>query len=506
LKVTENSTIIIGAGIAGLSAGCYGQMNGYDTHVFEMHNKPGGCCTTWERENYKIDGCLHWLTGSSPGQSFYPLWEELGAVQGRTMLYHEEYARIEGKGGKVLIVYSDINRLEQHMKELAPEDKDVIEEFTNGIRTMIDFPMPVEKARELYGPIDGFKMMLKMRPYLMFMRKWEKITIQDFAQRFKNPFLRHAFPLAVNLQNSPDFPMLGLLQPLAWMDQKTAGYPVGGSLEFARAIERRYLALGGEIHYESRVEKILVENDRAVGVLLADGREHRSETVISAADGHTTIFDMLDGKYINSKIQGYYDELPPSRPVIYITLGVAQSFDETPHQVTGIDFPLEKPIAIGEKERKRLNVQIYNFDPSLAPAGKTVMRVYFATDYDYWKELKQDPERYEAEKEHIGDQVVSSLDRRFPGLADQVEMRDVATPLTFERYTGNWKGTFLGWKISTKTLMMELGKTLPGLENFYMAGQWVQPGGGVPTAAMSGRNVTQIICKRDKRSFITIVP
>ncbi len=433
-------------------------------------------------------------------------------MQGRTIVDHEEYARIEGKDGQVLVVYADIDRLEQHMLELAPEDKDVIEAFANGIRTMIHFPMPVDKARELYGPMDGLKMMLKMRPYFPFLREWGKLTIQDFAQRFKNPFLRQVFPLAVNLQNDPDFPMLGFLMSLAWMDQKVAGYPVGGSLAFAQAIERRYLASGGEIHYQSPVTKILVEadpsgrGDRAVGVRLADGSEHRSDIVISAADGHTTIFDMLDGKYINHKIQGYYDALPVSRPVIYIALGVARSFEEMPHQVTGLDFPLDEPVRIGDRERKRLCVQMYNFDPSLAPAGKTVMRVYFATDYAYWNRLRQDPERYEAEKEQIADQVVAALDRRFPGLAAQVEMRDVATPMTFERYTGNWQGTFLGWKITTKTLRMRMSKTLPGLKNFYMAGQWVEPGGSVPTAAMSGRNVTQIICKGDKKEFVTSTP
>lgn len=501
----EKSTIIIGAGIAGLSAGCYGQMNGYKTRIFEMDTTPGGCCTTWEREGYKIDGSLHWLTGSRPGNVFYPLWEDLGALQGRTIVDHEEYARIEGKVGQVFVVYSDINRLEQHMLELAPEDKEVIKDFANGIRTMIRFPMPVEKPRELYGPIDGLKVMLQMRPYFGFLRKWEKVTIEDFAQRFRNPFLRQVFPLAVNLQNGPDFPMLGFLMSLAWMDQKTAGYPVGGSLEFARTLEQRYLALGGQIHYGSTVSKILVENDRAVGVRLADGSEHRSDNVISAADGRTTIFDMLDGRYMSKKIRGYYDELPPSRPVIYIALGVARSFDEMPHQTTGLDFPLDEPVRIGEQERKRLCVQMYNFDPSLAPAGKTVMRVYFASDYEYWKTLRQDPERYEAEKEQIADQVVAALDRRFPGLAARVEMRDVATPITFERYTGNWLGTFLGWRITTKTLRLRMGKTLPGLKNFYMAGQWVEPGGGVPTAALSGRDVIQIICRRDKKPFAATI-
>ena len=91
---------------ADLSAGCYGQMNGYKTRIFEMGTKPGGC--------------IHWLVGSSPGNSFYHCWEEVGAVQGRTMINYEEYARIEGKEGKAFIVYSDVDRLEQHMKVAYP--------------------------------------------------------------------------------------------------------------------------------------------------------------------------------------------------------------------------------------------------------------------------------------------------------------------------------------------------------------------------------------------------
>jgi len=502
--MNEKSIAIIGAGIAGLSAGCYGQMNGYRTQIFEMHDKPGGCCTSWEREGYKIDGAIHWLTGSAPGNPFYKLWEELGVLKGRKIVDHDEYARIEGRGGQAFVVYSDVNRLEEHMLELAPEDKGIIEEFTNGIRTCINFPMPIEKARELYGPIDGIKIMLRMRPYLPFLRKWEKVTIADFAKRFKNPFLRQAFPHAVNLQNGPDFPMLGFLMTLAWMDQKEAGYPVGGSLAFARSLERRYLALGGKIHYEARVNRILVENDRAVGVELVDGSEHGSDSVISAADGRTTIFDMLDGRYVSKEIQGYYDTLPVSRPVIYVALGVRRAFDGLPHQTTGLDFPLEVSLKIGERERERMCVQIYNFDPTLAPAGKTFMRVYFATDYEYWKDLSWDAGQYEVEKEKIAENVITALDRRFPGLATQVEMWDVSTPLTFERYTGNWQGTFLSWRITTKTLRLRMGKTLPGLKNLYLAGQWLEPGGGVPTAALSGRDAIQLICNSERKPFAVL--
>ena len=501
----EKSIIIIGAGIAGLSAGCYGQMNDYRTQIFEMdRSKPGGLCTTWKRKGYKIDGCIEFWQGSGPGTNFYRFWEELGAVQGRTIIHHEEWSRVEGAGGKVLILYTDIDRLEQHMKELAPEDKDVIEELFEATRACVRFKdMPPLKAPEVMSPIDGLKMMLTMFPFLRFMKKWGKISIQDFSQRFKNPFLREAFPL---YGLPPLQSMFAMLTSYAMIEHKRAGYPLGGSLEVAQAIEQRYRNLGGEIHYKSQVVKILVENDKAVGVRLSDGSKQRGDIVISAADGRTTIFDMLDGKYINDKIQGYYDNLPVVPPLIYIGLGVARSFDELPPSVMGVNYPLDEPVTIAGQEWKRLAVLVYNFDPSLAPAGKTVLRVAFDSDYEYWKKLKQDPERYKAEKEQIADKVIALLDRRFPGLAAQVEMRDVATPMTFERYTGNWQGSYMGWLCTTRTSGMRMSKTLPRLANFYMAGHWVQPPGGLPSAVMTGRNVTQIICKQDRRPFVTTTP
>ena len=484
------SIIIIGAGVTGLSAGCYGQMNGYRTSIFEMHDKTGGVCTGWKRKGYTIDGCMHWLVGTSPANSFYHIWEELGVAPGWSIVDHEQYMSIEGEGGKVFTVYADIDRLEQHMKELAPEDKDVIEELTKGVRDCTRMNMPMEKAPELYS---------------RFMRKWGKVPSLDFARRFKNPFLRAAFSTAF-IADVADFPILCMLMTLAWLHQKAAGYLVGGGLALSDAIERRYLSLGGELHCKSRVDKILVESDKAVGVHLADGTEHRGDIVISAADGHTTIFDMLDGRYIDEIIRGYYDNPKLFPPLVYVGLGVAHSFDSVPSSVAGMSFPIDEPVTIAEHEHKRLGVQIYSFDPTLAPKGKTVLRAQFNTDYDYWKRLRQDPERYNEEKEQIAEQVITALDQRFPGLAAKVEMHDVATPTTWERYTGNWRGSYEGWLPTAQSLGARMSKTLPGLDNFYMAGQWVEPGGGLPTAAMSGRNVTQIICKKDNRQFVTTMP
>jgi phytoene dehydrogenase-like protein len=156
--------------------------------------------------------------------------------------------------------------------------------------------------------------------------------------------------------------------------------------------------------------------------------------------------------------------------------------------------------------RERLTVRVHNFDPTLAPPGKTLLTVMIPSRFDYWEKLRQDMNAYKAEKERVADAVTFALGRRFIGLGSQIEMRDVATPVTYHRYTGNWQGSFEGWMITPRTLTLRMSKTLPGLDRFYMCGQWVEPGGGLPTAAKSGRDVIQILCKRDKREFVTAVP
>ena len=105
--------------------------------------------------------------------------------------------------------------------------------------------------------------------------------------------------------------------------------------------------------------------------------------------------------------------------------------------------------------------------------------------------------------------ILAFLDQHYPGLCSQIEVKDVATPLSYERYTGNWQGANTGWLLTNGTMrMMIMGmrKTLPRLQNFYFAGQWVEPGGMLPPAAMSGRNAIQLICAADGRSFTPSMP
>ncbi|MCA9993331.1 MAG: NAD(P)/FAD-dependent oxidoreductase, partial [Anaerolineales bacterium] len=365
--MAEKSIIIIGAGIAGLAAGCYGQMNGYDTQIFELHDRPGGLCTAWERKGYTFDGCIHYLFGSGRGQPYNQVWQELGAVQGRPMIDHEKFMEIVDPAGQRLIVYSDPERLAAHMKALSPEDAELIDALAGGIRQFTRFDMSVlqQKPRALMGVEDWREFGAQMMPYLGALMKWGRMSAQEFADRFHSPFLRRAIP---QMFAWPDIPMMAGLSLLAYMHTGNAGFPAGGSLAFAQAIEQRYLALGGQIHYKAHVEKILVVDDRAVGVRLYTDEERRADYVISAADGRNTVFEMLDGQYADRRIRQQYDGRLPIHSQIQVSLGVNADLSAAPHWAT---YLLDEPLVLAGEPYAQLSVKHYGFDASLAPAGKS---------------------------------------------------------------------------------------------------------------------------------------
>jgi phytoene dehydrogenase-like protein len=497
----EKTILIIGGGIAGMAAGCYGQMNGYGTQIFELHDLPGGLCTAWQRKEYLFDGCIHYLFGSAAGQPFHPLWEELGAVKDRTMINHTEFMQVISPEGKSLIAYCDPDRLEAHMKELSPGDARVIEDLAEGIRKFTRFDMSAlsAKPRALMNLNDWRLLGQKMMPYLSPLLRWGMESAESFAKRFQDPFLRQAFP---HLFGWSEIPMMAAVSLLASMQIGNASFPAGGSLEFARSIERRYIELGGVIHYKSQVEKILVEGGRAVGVRLYNDEVHRADYVISAADGHGTLFDLLGEEYINRKLAQLYDGHLPTYSMALISLGVNRDLSHEPHWAT---YLLEKPLVIIGEERHEIGVKHYCFDPSLAPAGKSIVEVMLRTNYTYWQHI-YGHKLYDTEQSQVSDILIDFLEKLYPGISSQVEVIDEATPLSYERYTGNWQGSTTGWLLSDKTAMlmlMGIQKTLPQVKNFYMAGQWVEPGGSVPLVALSGRNAVQMICHADGQTFTT---
>ncbi|MBN1561913.1 NAD(P)/FAD-dependent oxidoreductase [candidate division KSB1 bacterium] len=493
--------IIIGAGIAGISTGCYARMNGYKTTIFEMHSIPGGLCTSWKRKGYTFDISMHMLTGSKSGP-LHKMWVELGVVQDQTFHYHDDVARIESKG-KSLTICTDRQRLQEQMIEHSSADADLINEFVRLINGRNMMGAMSLRPAEMTTIFDKLKMMAAILPLLGTFRKYGKQTIQEFAQRFKDPFLRHVVRFFID---SPGWPMLRfpMVALAGFMNSavRQAGAPLGGSRHVVTRMADFYKQLDGEIVYKSRVKDVIVENDQAVGVRLEDGSEHRADIIVWAGDSHTVIFDILGGRYLDDEIRDMYDNWLPVRPLVHVAIGVNRDMSGEPHRII---FELAKPITIAGEEHGWMCFLHHCFDPSMAPPGKSAVEVWYATRYDYWQELARDRGRYEAEKKRIADFTIAELDKRWPGFASQVEVVDVPTPATYVHYTGNWQGSPDGWYITPENMMKQtVLRSLPGLSGFYMVGQWTLPFSGTVMAALSGRQLVQWLCKQSGKPFVTL--
>ena len=125
----EHSILIIGAGIGGLAAGCYAQANGYRTRIVEMHSAPGGVCTSWTRNGYTFDGCIHNLAGSGPSSAFHKVWRKLGVVPDVQMHAYKEMVRVERSAGEPLKVHADLVKLERVLLRISPADAKTIAEL-----------------------------------------------------------------------------------------------------------------------------------------------------------------------------------------------------------------------------------------------------------------------------------------------------------------------------------------------------------------------------------------
>jgi phytoene dehydrogenase-like protein len=487
MPLAEKSLIVVGAGIGGLSAGCYARLSGLDARIFEAHASPGGLCTSWIRRGYTFDGCIHHLAGCRPGSPLYAMWEELGAMP-REILFPGDLTQVEGPDGETLTVYTDLDRLEAHMIELFPEDARPIRGYVRALRRFAGHDL-------LELPLTGYRGLLGHVAVAPTLARWGRTTMRTAAERFRSPFLRRAFPTIQ--YDWVEIPAIVHVNLLAQCAARNYGFPAGGSLAFARSIEKRFRELGGEITYGACVTRILTERDRAVGVRLDDGSEYRADAVVSNAFERTTLLDLLDRRFVDERARSRL--LSPNDEIVmgvHVSLGVDRDLSGEPHALVLL---LDEPVAVGDRRLDRLPVDLYGFDPSLAPPGKGVIKVLLDTSYAHWRDLSEDRSRYAEAKEEVARRIIDLLEPRFPGLSGQIDVVDVATPMTTERFTGNGRTPEASQGFST-AMLFSRPRAIPELRRFYWIGQSAG-GAGIPGCAAMGRNAVRGLCRQLRVAF-----
>ena len=149
-----------------------------------------------------------------------------------------------------------------------------------------------------------------------------------------------------------------------------------------------------------------------------------------------------------------------------------------------------------------MSVKSYDYEPSFAPEGKTVIQINIAqydAEYLYWKSLSR--ETYVEEKKRILHAIEERLYQQFPSLKGHMEVLDCWTPLTYERYCNAYHGAYMSFTTKKGVKSFRTKRTVKGVKNFYIASQWLMAPGGLPVAATSGKFAIWWIAKRDKRKL-----
>lgn len=501
---------IIGAGISGLCVGAYLQQCGFKTQIFEKHSIPGGLCTSWQKNGFTIDGCVHWILGSRQGSSFYKMWKELFDIDAMPFYDHEERLELVVSentnkfGNKKFHFYTDTDQFEKYLLDLAPEDSKEIKRMMHSIRVMQTFDLPpvMDEMNFIDATIKGIKMMRYLK-FLKLLLEWKNESNFTFANKLKNPFLREAIK---TIYDDYEVNMLVLTMPHASFGQKSAGFPLGGSMAMAKQLEKAYLDAGGTIHYKTPVKKINILNNQVQSLLVRNEKIHESEITISAADWHHTHFELLEGKYLDASSLKLCEEkvLPIFYSVILVSFGINEGMKEYPHFTR---FPLKENINSPDGTiYKRLESHLFNYDPSMAPEGKvTLVSSFYTTNGKYWIDLrKNDRKKYREEKDKFIAAVLKGLEENYPGIGAKIEMSDMSTPATILRYTNSWNGSAQGWLPSPNPFARNPMKNkIKELNNFYFCSHWNIPGGGLPIALITARDTAREICKKYKVKFVT---
>ncbi len=486
--------LIIGAGIAGLSAGCYAAMSGYRVTLLEMHDLPGGLCTSWRRKGYLFDGSVAGLAGTSPEMAIYRLWQDLGVVDGCRLYDPEDFGTIVGPDGRSVTVFTDVERLEAEFLAAFPADTAAVREFCAAVRTCGRLDLPFRTQSGLAGALASLRDAPAVLRTLPAVVKYGRLTLREFTQRLRDPFAALAFNNLVHF-GGPDVPLLTVLLPLAYADRRATGIPRHGWLSFARAVERQFTELGGEARYGAKVEAPTTGQGRVTGARLAGGEEVAADRVLSAADGRFT-HSVLLGE-ADAEVGRLYDTSRVSDQPVQVNLGVALEWP----RAGAVTLMLPGRPDVAGRRQSRMTVHTKHYDPEAAPAGKTAVTVFLESEYGFWQPLASDGPAYDAAKQACADLVIATLDDYLPGTAAAVEVVDVSTPLTRERYTGNWMGAMQARRPDSSLVgvLLQRGPRYDrrGLDGFFMAGQWVERWGGITTAAQSGRNAVRALCRKD---------
>lgn len=505
--------IVVGSGIGGLAAAALlSKHAGKRVLILERHYTAGGYTHSFRRPNYSWDVGVHYIGEvQNPRSPVRAVFDHLtgGALEWQPMPDVYDRAIV---GERTFEFLAGLENLREALKRSFPGESAGIDGYLAAVQS-------ARKSSELYfaekavpGPIARLAGRWMRAPFL----KWaSRTTLEVLRELTRDPELIGILTAQWGDYGLPPAQSsFGMHAIIAAHYFDGASYPIGGAARIAETIAPMIERSGGRIVVSAEVQEILVEDRAATGVRMADGREFRSNLVISDVGARNT-FDRLvrrsqpiqedlrgiSGSMAHLSLYAGVKESAASLGLAGTNLWICPSPDHdanlarflnnpsAPFPMLFISFPSAKDPAFDKKHPGRATIEAV----ALAP-----YEWFTRFEGTKWKRRGED---YDSFKTGMQCRMQQELERAVPAIAGKIDHAELSTPLTTRHFMNYEHGEAYGLAATPQRFLTRSLKPRTTVRNLYLTGQDVSTlgvtgammGGAVAASAIIRRNLIKTI-------------
>jgi phytoene dehydrogenase-like protein len=507
--------VVIGAGLAGLSAGAYIYRDGHSLLICEQSDQTGGYFRSFRREGFVFDAGLKAVENAG---MLLPMLLQL-KLDKKVNLHKSASAMVLVDRIVPLKEVQDIRSFYNLLEEYFPDQTNGLkaleketDKISKWVNIMVTLPNPLfEEPKQIIGRLPAW--LFHNLPGLVNFQRTQallEVPLTDFLSRYLSN--RDLIRILSELFFAGTPALFGLGYSKIYLDYY---YPEEGMQSLPDILGNYIVEKGGQIQTLTRVTKISVKNGQATGVELEDGRNIRSKYVITAADMKRTFLELIEDHVLPPDFLARIEKTEIGESAVCVFLGTDLPAEKLPIQgcshlyihpdLQGIEAADRMKNDFFSRTPVEMSIPCLN-NPALAPPGKSgiiisaLAKSGFSHDWET-QEGKPTPAYY-ALKEKVADQLINIAQKVIPGLEEHILLREIATPHTYRRYTLNSGGSICGWTYDRNTTFHRKGTTGMGksmftpVRNLLQAGHWTVYPGGAPVCILSGRMAAAYVHRR----------
>lgn len=483
--------IIIGAGIGGLTAGAILSKNGKKVLVFEKNPMPGGYAVNFKRGSFEFDAAIHLVNLFDSKQANQNILELCGIEKRIEFLEPKYLFRSIFPGIDIKVPQNNLEYYINNLAKYFPTEKNNLERLFAFTKKLYNRIADIGTGSDKISPAEFTDCVNK--------------TYQEILEQFlEDKKLMAIISQLWSYYGSPPSRLSANYFCYPWYDYvcNKGAYFKGGGKALSTELRNIIQENEGEFRFNTRVDRILIKDNIAYGVATEKGDEFLSESVVSNIDARTTFFKLAGEKKFDSTFLDGISKMHQSLSAFQVYLGL--NIDLKKIGIEDYVIFINPDFDFDKQFNSFLNNDFYNspfgltlysiLEDDYAPKNKSSMVILMLAGYDYWNNLPK--EEYNNKKSYFADILIKRAEKVIPNLSSYIEISEIATPLTMERYTGSYKGAIYGWsQIVSQSGSNRLKNKTP-INNLYLVGAWTQPGGGVKGVMQSGVIVSNKILNK----------